>query len=257
MILEDISVTVLAKNSQKYLKEVLKALSSFGEVIVYDTGSTDDTIEIAQAFPNVRVLRGELTGFGPTHNMASSAARHDWILSIDSDEIATPEMAKAIAAETLDPKSVYSFQRRNYFNGKFIKWCGWYPDRQIRLYNRTKTKFSDDQVHESIVSEGMRHVALQASITHYSYGSIADFLAKMQSYSALFAEQYQGKRKSSLTKAIAHGFFAFFKSYILKRGFLGGYEGYIISTYNGHTAYYKYLKLNEANKALAVRAPKP
>lgn len=247
MILSDISVTVLAKNSEKYLKDVLKALAPFGEVVLFDTGSTDSTTEIAQQFPNVRVIRSSFTGFGPTHNIASAAAKNNWILSIDSDEVVTPELVKAVAEEDADPKAVYSFQRHNYYNGKFIKWCGWYPDRQIRLYNRTKTKFSDDQVHEAIISEGMKHVALKAPIIHYSYSSIADFLTKMQSYSSLFADQYRGKRKSSLFKALSHGFFAFFKSYIIKRGFLGGYEGYIISAYNGHTAYYKYLKLYEAN----------
>ena len=250
MILEDVSVTVLTKNSQKYIKDVLKALAPFGEVIVYDSGSTDHTMEIAQAFPNVRVIRADFIGFGPTHNMASSAAKNGWILSIDSDEIVSPELSKTIANETLDPKAVYSFPRRNYFNGKFIKWCGWYPDRQIRLYNKTKTKFSDDQVHEAIMSQGMRIVSLQAPITHYSYASIGDFLGKMQSYSTLFAEQYRGKRKSSPLKAISHGVFAFIKCYFLKLGFLGGYEGFVISTYNGHTAYYKYLKLYEANRSL-------
>ncbi|MEI8365229.1 MAG: glycosyltransferase family 2 protein [Parachlamydiaceae bacterium] len=250
MILEDISVTVLAKNSEKYLREVLTALSSFGEVILYDTGSTDNTIDIAQQFQNVRVVRAPFIGFGPTHNEASSIARNDWILSIDSDEIASPAIAKAIAKESLDKGKVYSFPRHNYFNGKFIRWCGWYPDRQTRLYHRKTTKFSDAQVHEAILSEGMEQVQLQAPIIHYSYETIADFLSKMQAYSTLFADQYKGKRKSSLLKAISHGFFAFFKSYVLKSGFLGGYEGYVISAYNAHTAYYKYLKLYEANRKI-------
>ncbi len=250
MDLKDISVTVLAKNSQKHLKEVLESLAPFGEVLVYDTGSTDGTINIARSFPNVTLMHAPFVGFGPTHNMASAVAKHNWILSIDSDEIATPELAQAIANEELDPKAVYAFTRRNYFNGKFIKWCGWYPDRQIRLYNRTKTRFSDDQVHEAIISEGMRYVPLQAPIVHYSYASIADFLSKMQAYSTLFAEQNRGKCHSSPTKAVMHGLFAFIKSYIIKGGFMGGYEGLVISAYNSHTAYYKYLKLYEANLQL-------
>jgi len=250
MDLKEISVTILAKNSEKYMKEVLKALEPFGEIILYDTGSTDETLDIAQLFPNVKIIRAPFAGFGPTHNMASAAAKNHWVLSIDSDEIATAKLVQAIKSEELNDKNVYDFPRHNYFNGKFIKWCGWYPDRQIRLYNRTTTRFSDDQVHEAIIAEGMRKVTLDGPIVHYSYGSIADFLSKMQSYSSLFAEQYRGKRKSSLTKALLHGGFAFFKSYILKRGFLGGYEGYVISAYNGHTAYYKYLKLKEANLLL-------
>lgn len=250
MILEDISVTVLAKNSEKYLKDVLKALSPFGEVILYDTGSQDNTIKIAHSFSNVRVIQAPFVGFGLTHNMASAAATNHWILSIDSDEIVTKELIKVISEEELDVDSVYSFPRHNYFNEKYIKWCGWHPDRQIRLYNRTKTKFSDDQVHEAILSQKMQHIALKAPLIHYSYSSISDFLSKMQAYSTLFANQYKGKRKSSFSKAFFHGVFAFFKSYVLKRGFLGGYEGYVISTYNGHTAYYKYLKLHEANAEL-------
>jgi len=252
MNLKDITVTVLAKNSEKYLREMLTSLASFGEVVLYDTGSTDGTLEIGQSFPNVRIFRADFVGFGPTHNIASACASNNWIFSIDSDEIASAELIETLSTIKLDEKAVYSFPRHNYFNGKFIKWCGWYPDRQVRLYNKTKTKFSDDQVHEAIISENMRHVYLQAPIIHYSYGTVADFLGKMQSYSTLFANQNRGKKSSSLFKAISHGCFAFFKGYFLKRGFLGGYEGFLISAYNGHTAYYKYLKLYEANKELSM-----
>jgi glycosyltransferase involved in cell wall biosynthesis len=248
MRLSEISVTILAKNSQKYLAEVLSSVSSFGQVLVYDTGSTDDTLEIAKQFPNITILRETFVGFGPTHNLASIAAQYDWILSIDSDEVVTPEMVQAIENASDDPLNIYAFPRNNYFNGKWIKWCGWYPDKQRRLYNKTKTQFSNAQVHESIITDGMRVVNLDAPLIHYSYDSIEDFLTKMQSYSTLFAKQNVGKKRSSLPRAILHGAFAFFKSYVIKRGFLGGYEGFVISAYNGHTAYYKYLKLREANR---------
>lgn len=248
-----ISVTILTKNSQKYLSEVLAALKDFDEIVVYDTGSTDETLAIAKKFPNVRIFQKEFRGFGPTHNDASSAARNDWILSIDSDEVVTPQMAAEIQRQKLDPEAVYSFPRNNYFNGKWIEWCGWCPDRQIRLYNRTKTHFSLAQVHESILDDGMRHIELKGPIKHYSYETISDFLTKMQFYSTLFAAQNCGKKSSSPWKAIGHGAFAFFKSYVIKRGFLGGYEGFVISAYNGHTAFYKYLKLYEANQRLEER----
>lgn len=243
-----ISVTILTKNSQKYLPELLASLQAFDEVIVYDTGSMDQTLYIASQFPNVTVHKGDFIGFGPTHNIASNLAKNDWILSIDSDEIVTGAMNKEIHCLQLDPECVYSFPRDNYFNGKHIKWCGWYPDRQYRLYNRQRTRFTDAQVHESIIIKGMHHIALQAPLKHYSYATISDFLSKMQAYSDLFALQNSGKKSSSLLKAITHGFFAFFKSYILKKGFLGGYEGFVISSYNSSTAFYKYLKLYEINK---------
>ena len=248
--LQEISVTVLVKNSQRYLKDVLNALSPFGEVLVYDTGSKDGSIELARTFRNVKVVQAPFAGFGPTHNMASAAAKNNWILSIDSDEVASLEMIQELVSIQLDSHSVYSFPRHNYFNGKWIKWCGWYPDRTIRLYNRTATRFSHDQVHEDVISEGLKHVNCTGHINHYSYSSISDFLAKMQSYSTLFAEQHRGNKKSSLCKALLHSYYSFIKCYIFKRGFMGGYEGYVISAYNAHTAYYKYLKLYEANQQL-------
>lgn len=243
-----ISVTILTKNSQKYLAEVMSALHIFDEVLVCDTGSTDQTIEIARRFPNVTIYERPFIGFGPTHNVASHLAKHDWILSIDSDEVVTAELAHDICALTLTRGCVYSFPRHNEYRGKWIRWCGWHPDRQIRLYNRLDTQFTEAQVHEAVDARHLNDIHLQSPLRHYSYTEVSDFLHKMQSYSSLFALQYQGKKSSSLSKAIAHGCFAFFKSYLLKRGFLGGQEGFEISFYNANTAFYKYLKLAEANR---------
>jgi glycosyltransferase involved in cell wall biosynthesis len=243
-----ISVTILTKNSHKYLKEVLEAVAPFDEVVIYDNGSTDETLEIAASFPNVNILKGPFLGFGKTHNRVSNLAKNDWILSVDSDEVVTPELAQQILSRPLVRGSVYSFPRHNEYNGKWIRWCGWYPDRQLKVYNRLDTQFTHADVHESIIATGLNEIKLNAPLKHYSYATLSDFLAKMQSYSDLFAKQNQGKKHSSPCKAVLHGWFAFFKSYVVKRGFLGGYEGFLISAYNGHTAFYKYLKLYEANR---------
>jgi glycosyltransferase involved in cell wall biosynthesis len=245
-----ISVTVLTKNSQKHLSEVLSALQIMDEVLICDTGSKDQTIDLARRFPNVCLYEKPFIGFGPTHNLASSLAKHDWILSIDSDEIVTPFLASEIQALTLERGCVYSFPRYNEYRGKWIRWCGWHPDRQIRLYNRLDTRFTEAQVHEAIDASYLKEIPLASPLNHYSYEEVSDFLQKLQSYSSLFALEYQGKKSSSLSKAIGHGFYAFFKSYILKRGFLGGEEGFEISFYNGITSFYKYLKLAEANRRL-------
>lgn len=246
-----ISVTILCKNSEKYLKEVLEALHTFDEVLIYDNGSTDDTLAIAAGFPNVTIHRGTFCGFGPTHNIATELAKHDWIFSVDSDEVVSAALVMEIQALQI-PKNnknfVYSMPRDNYYNGKWIRWCGWYPDRQQRLYNRKVTRFSDDQVHEGIVTKGVELVKLTCPLKHYSYASTRDFLTKMQDYSELYARQNCGKKNASIATAIAHGFFAFFKSFFLKKGFFGGYEGFVISVYNGNTAFYKYLKLREFNR---------
>lgn len=242
-----ISVTILTKNSEKHLKETLKSVERFPEVIVYDNGSTDNTKSLAKSFSNVVLKEGPFTGFGDTHNRASHLASHPWILSLDSDETLTAELEKEIFSLTLDPKAVYSIQRNNYFNGKHIRWCGWYPDRVTRLYHRDETRFSSDLVHEKILAQGLKTVPLKAPLNHVPYQSVDAFLHKMQHYSSLFAEQNQGKKTSSPKKAFGHAFFAFFRAYFLKRGFLGGYEGLYISLYHAETAWHKYLKLYHLN----------
>lgn len=246
-----ISVTILTKNNQDTLKKTLESLQTFNEIIVYDTGSSDETLRVASTFPNVKVIQGLFDGFGPTHNTASSLALHDWILSIDSDEVLTPKLVQEIHQLSLDPTCVYQIPRHNYYNDTWIKWCGgWYPDPVIRLYNRQSTSFSLDAVHEKVLIDNHKIITLASPLLHTPYRSIDDFLTKMQTYSSLFASQHQGTKTPSLGKAIFHGWFAFFKSYILKRGFLGGKEGFIISTYNGHTAFYKYLKLIDQHQKL-------
>lgn len=243
-----ISVTILTRNSEKYLEKVLQSTRSFNEVLVYDSGSTDRTLDIASKFINVTVVEGTFEGFGKTHNAASAAAKHDWILSIDSDEVVTLELLEEIHQLSLDAGTVYSVRRNNYYNGKWIRWCGWYPDRVFRLYHKRQTQFTNAQVHEAVVVDGMQHHALEKPLNHYPYDTISDFIAKMQHYSSLFAEQNRGKKGSSMSKAVFRGMFTFFKSYILQRGFMGGAEGWIISSYNAMTTYYKYLKLRELNK---------
>lgn len=243
-----ITVTILTKNSGKTLLSTLQSVKDFSEVVILDTGSTDTTLEIAKQFPNTKIFLREFKGFGPSHNEVSSLATHDWILSLDSDEVLSKELAQEILKLDLNPSWIYRINRENYFNGKHMRCCsGWYPDRIIRLYNRKSTSFSNAAVHEKIEQNNLCIKDLRYSMRHTPYLRIEDFLTKMQSYSTLFALQNKGKRKSSTFHAIFHGCHAFFKSYILKRGFMGGKEGFIISAYNGHTAFYKYLKLAEAN----------
>ncbi len=245
-----ITVTILTKNSADTLGKTLEGVQRFPEVIVMDTGSIDDTKEIARSFANVRLIEEKFMGFGKTHNRASSLASHKWILSIDSDEVLSAELAEEILSLSLENGTVYSLNRHNYFNDKWMKCCsGWYPDPVIRLYNREVTAFTDDEVHEKVLADQLRVIALKGKLSHTPYRSIESFLQKMQLYSTLFAEQNAGKN-SSLGKALVHGCTAFLRSYIFKRGFLGGKEGLIISLYNAHATYYKYLKLAFRNKTL-------
>ncbi|WP_251368188.1 glycosyltransferase family 2 protein [Candidatus Rhabdochlamydia sp. W815] len=244
-----ITVIILTKNSQETLEDTLFSVRGFPEILVYDTGSTDTTLDIAKQFPNVKIIQSEFIGFGPTRNKAAKSATHDWILALDSDEVLSSKLSQEILNISLDSNFIYQIDRHNFFNGKWIKSCGgWYPDPIIRLYHRKKTQFTDSMIHEKVSSQGMQIHPLFYPLFHTPYRNIHDFLKKMQVYSDLFATQKKDSKPVSLAKAIFHGSFAFFKSYFLKKGLKQGVEGFIISAYNGHTAFYKYLKLREAQK---------
>jgi glycosyltransferase involved in cell wall biosynthesis len=246
-----ISVAIIVKDGEKYIEECLQSLASFEDVLLLDTGSTDRTMEIARRFQNVRIEERDFIGFGPTKNLASQLANHDWILSVDSDEVVTPELSSEIHSLSLDDNQVYRFSRHSFYRGKFIKGCGWYPDKILRLYNKSRTSLNDNQVHESVmVKEGMSIVDLNGALKHYPYDSAGSLVAKLQFYSTLFAEQNRGKRKSSPLKAVSRGLGAFLKGYVIRKGFLDGYAGFHIALCQGLATYLKYLKLYEANQKI-------
>lgn len=249
-----ISVVMLTRNSERFLAEALEALRDFPEVLIVDNGSTDATPEIAAGFPNVRIIRHEFIGFGPLRNYAATQTRYDWIFSIDSDEIVPPELAREVLNMELDPNAVYRLIRNNHYRRKRIRGCGWGGEWERKLYNRTRTEYRPDMVHEKIlVKEGMRLVSLKNRLNHYLYNSTQQFLHKMQMYSDLFAQQHVGKRKSSTLKATGHALWAFIRHYILRYGFIDGPEGWLISVTGANVVFYKYMKLKEANEDLARR----
>jgi len=244
-----ITATVLTKNNEKTLRATLDSLSKFPEVILLDSGSEDQTLEIAKEYPNVKTFTTSFLGFGPMHNYATKLASHDWILSIDSDEVVTEPLVEEILKTKLDPEKVYALNRKNFYNGRQMRCCaGWHPDVIPRLYHRLTTSFSNDLVHEKIITKGLKTLRFHSPLLHTPYREIGDFLQKMENYSTLFAEQNKGTR-TSFFEALMHSWYAFFKSYVLKRGFLGGREALIISIYNGHTTFYKYLKIIEQTDA--------
>lgn len=245
-----ISATVLTKDSARRLSEVLGALHWCDEVVVLDTGSCDDTHEIAEGFANVSLhrLNPPFTGFGDAHRHAVALARNDWILSVDSDEVISPELAREIQGLQRCSRSVYTMPFHNHFNGRLIRSCGWFPDRHRRLFDRTVTNFCRSEVHEKVITNGLTVRALEHPIHHFSYDTTDDFLRKMRVYSHLFATQNAGRKSASAGKAVRRSVWAFVKSYLIQRGFLEGYEGFVISAYKAQTTFWKYLLLHEANR---------
>lgn len=249
-----VTAAMMVKNSEKYLAEVLQRLSGFDEVLLLDNGSTDRTLDIAARFDNVSIHKHEFIGFGPMKNLAAKLARHDWIFSIDSDEIVTPELMQSIRQADLSQiNRMYTVSRLNHYRGRAIKGCGWHPDIICRLYNRRHTRFNNRQVHESLERpEGTQITALAGELLHYSYDSVDGLIQKMQYYTALYADQFRFTKRTSTGSAIVHGLAGFIKNYFFRQGFKYGSDGFVISFSNASGSFYKYIKLNERNQALQV-----
>jgi glycosyltransferase involved in cell wall biosynthesis len=243
-----IAVVIITKDAAARLGQVLESVCRFPEVVIFDNGSRDATVEIAASYPNVRVHEGDFIGFGPTKNKAVDLAGRDWILALDADEVLSPELADEILTLALDPAKVYALPFRNFFRGRWIQGCGWHPQWKTRLFDRRRARFSDDQVHETVRHEGLDLVRLNHPVHHYTADSVADLQDKERLYSALFVADHAGKRRASVATALAKGAFAFLKSYILQRGIACGGDGFIISAHAGIAKFYRYLKLREANR---------
>ena len=243
-----ISIVIIASNAGSTIERCLKSVQGFNEVVLYLNNTTDNTAAIAATFTNVKVVDGEFTGFGPTKNEAASHAQNDWIFTLDSDEELTESLVKELQSLSLEPDSVYSVGRINHYDNVPVLCCGWHPDTVIRLYNRQSTGYTDAQVHEKIITASSQIKELAHPLKHYPYDSISSLLKKADSYSTLFAKANAHKKKSSIFKACLHGIFGFFKHYVLKRGVMYGYNGFVISSFNALGSFLKYLKLEEENR---------
>ena len=246
-MLDYISVVIIVKDGGKTIRATLDALIHFSDVVIYDNGSTDDTLTIIDRYSNVNLIQGDFSGFGPTKNKAATYAKHDWILSLDADEVASSLFLEGLKKIKLNQKMVYQIFRKNFYKNTHVKHC-WNNDKIVRLYYRKETQFDNKKVHERIESKEMSVELLTGFIDHYPYNNITDFIKKLDMYSSEFARDNVGKKSSSPARAILNGSFSFFKTYFLKRGFLDGYAGLVIAFSHMATNFYKYIKLYELNQ---------
>ena len=246
LIKNTLSAIVITRNEAHNLDDCLRSMQGLvDEIIVVDSQSTDGTVAIAERH-GAKVSRpADWPGFGPQKNRALDLATCDWVLSIDADERLTPELSAEIRAvlQHLDSKVAYEIPRLSWYCGKFIHHAGWQPDYVLRLFKRGSAKFSDDLVHERVVTD-CALVKLQNHLLHYSYLNFSQVLSKVEAYSTASAKQAfaRGKR-SSVGAAVGHGAWAFFRTYVLRAGFLDGSHGLALSISNAETSYYKYLKI--------------
>jgi glycosyltransferase involved in cell wall biosynthesis len=246
----NISAVIIAKNSETTIRKTLESLKDFDDVVVYDNGSTDSTISIAKEFVNVNLIQGEFKGYGWTKNNASSYAKHDWIVIIDSDEVIDKQLNNVFKTKKLEQNTVYMLNFYTFYKEKQVKYCGWSNQKIKRVYNKSVTHYNSNDVHENIISDNMKIEILDGHVNHYSYCSLSQFILKANKYSTLFAQDNMSKRNSSPLLAFSNGLFSFFKTYVLKLGFLDGYVGLVIAFSHMITNFFKYMKLYELNKKL-------
>lgn len=240
-----LSVTIITKNEENAIADCLASVAWADEVIVVDSGSTDKTVEICKSYGAKVLTTSDWPGFGCQKNRALSLATNEWVLSLDADEKVSTKLRDEIqdAINTNEENVAFRLPRNSSYCGQLILHSGWRPDYVTRLFPKLGAKFSDDIVHERILFEG-EIKTLKEPLLHISYVDLEEVLDKTNRYSTDGAAMlYARGKRSSLSNAILHGFWAFVRTYFLRLGFLDGRLGFILAISNAETTYYRYLKL--------------
>lgn len=239
-----LSVIVITKNEARNIADCLSSVAFADQKIVLDSGSTDATLAIATDQGAQTVVNANWQGFGVQKNRALALASGDWVLSLDADEKLTPPLIQEIQAVLAAPQfDVYCMPRQSSFCGQYIHHSGWSPDRVTRLFKRGCAVFSDDLVHERVVTNH-KVGCLDSAILHESYLNLESVLEKANRYSTAGAQVLLGKGKQgSLSAAVLHGLWAFFRTYVVRLGFLDGRLGLVLAVSIAEGTYYRYLKL--------------
>lgn len=244
-----LSVIIITLNEAHAIRACLESVAWADEIIVVDSGSTDDTLAICREF-TPQVYSHDWPGFGPQKNCALDYAGKEWVLSLDADERISPELRDEIQAAMAAPGTYLAFKmpRLSSFCGRFMRHSGWWPDYVTRLFKRGSARFSDDLVHERLIVDAATGT-FKFPLLHDTYRDLEEVLDKVNSYSTAGARMLdQKQRKAGLSTAVLHGLWAFVRTYFLRRGFLDGREGFMLAVSNAEATYYRYIKLMLLNR---------
>jgi glycosyltransferase involved in cell wall biosynthesis len=242
-----LSAVVITQDEEARLPAALESVGFCDEVVVVDSGSTDRTREIAKAAGARVLVNSPWPGFVAQRNVAVEAARHDWVLALDADERVTPalrEEIRALRARGFD-RAGYRIPRAAFYLGRWIRATDWYPDPQIRLFDRTRGRWEGALVHESVSVRGPVG-RLRSDLEHYPYEDISHHLRKIDRYTELWAVQaFAAGRRTGVLEMVGSCAWAFLRNYVWKHGFTLGSAGVTVSTLNAYYTYVKLAKLQE------------
>jgi glycosyltransferase involved in cell wall biosynthesis len=248
--LNQISAVIICCNEEAKIERALRSLNGIAdEIVVVDSGSRDRTLDICRRYTS-RIFEQDWQGYRAQKQYATEKANHDWVLSVDADE----ELSTALRTELRDWKASsaqyegYSMPRKACFMGRWIEHTTWYPDRQVRLFRKASGGWEGGRVHESFRVVGPVG-QLNGELYHYTYSNLGEYLNQLGRFSALAAADLNDRGKSApLLHALVDPPFVFLKNYILKRGFLDGTPGLIISLISSVSILFKYLMLWEIRR---------
>ncbi|MBC5992896.1 glycosyltransferase family 2 protein [Pontibacter sp. SD6] len=246
-----LSVTIITFNEEQNIERCLKSVEDIAdEVVVVDSFSTDRTKEICLSY-GVKFIQNSFTGYSEQKNFANASASFDYILSLDADEALTDELRQSILTVKNNwTADAYRMNRLTNYRGKWIKHSGWYPDRKLRLFDKTKGSWKG-QLHESIVTEpGAKVEYLKGDILHYYSYNVKQHVDQINKYTGIYMnEMWQKGKKTSVLAVVVKPPFRFFRTYFLQLGFLDGFNGFFIAGLSAYTVFLKYAKLYLAHKA--------
>jgi glycosyltransferase involved in cell wall biosynthesis len=244
-----VTVTIITLNEAAHIADAINSAAWADEIVVVDSGSTDDTLAIARS-KGARTETRAWTGYVDQKNFAASLASHDWIFSIDADERIPPALSSEIRTllSTEPPRNGYRVPRVTFHLGRWVRTTDFYPDYQLRLYHRRKGRWQGRYVHESVTVDGPAG-QLATELEHYSYRDLSDHLDRINSYTTLAARQmYESGRRARAFDLVLHPPAAFLRNYILRRGFLDGTAGLTLSIVNTYSVFLKFAKLWELQR---------
>lgn len=239
-----VSAVVITKNGEAVIGRCLASLDWAFETIVIDSGSTDRTVEICRE-AGAQVYSADWQGFATQRNRGIERASGDWVLAIDMDEWVPEALRREIEEVTRASSNVaaYRIPRLSSYCGRFMRYGGWWPDYVARLFRRGAARFEGGAVHDHLVPDGPVG-RLRNHLMHEPFTGLEQVLEKMNAYSTWGAQRlHQEGRRTGLVRAVLHAAWTFFRTYILRAGFLDGREGFMLAVSNAEGTYYKYVKL--------------